>query len=60
MNRLAAAFGVDITRPDIPRGESWFHARLEGRLIASSGDLRTLLDDVEQLLGSPDGEGGES
>ena len=52
MHRLAAAFDVDITRPDIPAGEVWYTASLEGRLIARSRDLRVLLDQVERKLGS--------
>ena len=59
MHRLAAGSGVDITRPDIPAGEFWYTARLEGELIARSGDLRILLDQVERKLGSPGGEGDE-
>ena len=52
MHRLAAAFDVDIARPDIPAGEVWYTASLEGRLIARSRDLCVLLDQVERKLGS--------
>jgi hypothetical protein len=58
MNRVVAAFGVDITRPDILAGDVWYYARLEGELIARSRDLRMLLDAVEQRLG-PVPEAGE-
>ena len=44
--------------PDVPAGEVWYTASLEGRLIARSGDLRLLLDSVGRQLGSPD-EAGE-
>ncbi len=58
MHRLIAAFDVDIERPDITAGEVWYTARLHGELIARSGDLRVLLDAVEQQLG-PGPEEGE-
>ena len=46
----AAHTDVEIERPDYAHGQPWYHARLEGRRIASDTELRGLLDRLEGLL----------
>jgi hypothetical protein len=58
LRRFEAAYPeVDIERPDYgPRHQLWWHARVEGRRIASDLELRGLLDQLEWLLS--DARGG--
>jgi hypothetical protein len=56
LRRFEAAYPeVEIERPDFPR-EVWWHARLEGRRIASDTELRGLLDRLDRLFSAEDGQ----
>ncbi len=55
LRRFEAAYPeVDIERPDYAHGKTWWHARYEGRRLASDTNLRGLLDALEGLF-SDDG-----
>ncbi len=41
---------VIIQRPDCSRGGTWWHARLDGHLVASDTDLGGLLDQLDRLF----------